>query len=329
MNDWAARKVFDEETVQGALTQLEAVGERYQPEEVRAAAREAIDNFSEALKREPTNTAALVNLGTIKAESALFFYIETGQADRAVLDQAQNLFRQARSLLHPRTDQASRVALGKCLLYKATSLPPQGKLEAVQWATLQMRLLRASLPQLAQRTINWDVAQRNFARRDPGFFQIERIQQARDLFTGAGETTLAEECTHMLQGFDQFRSMLPQRLQHLQAAAPIVGTWNYQGRSMLANLRGVLVFDAEGFVRWVADAQSMLGMQRYIFMGGYQVMGNMIVVQGQRWTIPLQFGGMAAPPMPYVERIIIQSSAPAQLALLAQQEGLQLSCQRM
>ena len=70
-------------------------------------------------------------------------------------------------------------------------------------------------------------------------------------------------------------------------------------------------------------------MQHYIFMGGYQVMGNMIVVQGQRWTIPLQFGGMAAPPMPYVERIIIQSSAPAQLALLAQQEGLQLSCQRM
>src|SRR6185312_6341531 len=98
-------------------------------------------------------------------------------------------------------------------------------LESVQWAALQARILRASLPQHAQRTINWDVAQRNFARRDPGFFESERIQQARDLFTGAGETALAEQCMQTLQGFEQFKNMLPKQLQLAQAAAPIVGAW--------------------------------------------------------------------------------------------------------
>ncbi len=328
LDDWATRKVFDDETVHGTRIQLESLGEPYQPEEVRATAREADANFSEALKRDPTNTAAMVNLGIIKAESALFFYIETGQADRATLEQAQNLFRQARGLLQQRSDQSSRVALGKCLLYKATSLPPPARLESVQWAALQARVLRASLPQHAQRTINWDVAQRNFARRDPGFFQTERIEQARDLFRDAGETTFAEECVHMLQGIEQARTMLPQQMQMMQAAAPIVGTWQYQGQSMLARANGTLVFDAEGVTHWLANAQSMMGAQRVICLGSYQVMGNMIVVQGQRWTMPMQFGAPTMP-MPFVDRIMIQQNNGAQLVLLSQQDGLQLFCQRV
>ncbi len=329
LDDWAARNIFDDEAIQGERVQLEAIGERYQPEEARAAAREAEANFSEALKRDPNNTAALVNLGTIKAESTLFFYIETGQADRAALQQAHNLLNQARSLLQQRADAASRVALGKCLTYIATSLPPQASLEAVQWAATQARIIRSSFPQHAQRTINWEVLQRTYARRDPGFFQLAGIQQARDLFTGAGETALAEQCAQTLQTIEQFKHMLPQRLQLMQAAAPIVGTWQYQGQSMVAALQGTLVFDADGFVRWLANMQSMMGMQRVICLGGYQVMGNVIVVQGQRWNLPMQFGGMPAMPMPFVDRIMIQSNNGAQLALLTEQEGMQLFCQRM
>jgi hypothetical protein len=329
LDDWATRNVFDDEAIQTARTQLEAVGERYQPQEVRAAAREAESNFAEALRRDPQNTAALVNLGSIKAESALFFYIETGQADRAALHQAQNLFSQARDLLKQRADTASRVALGKCLLYAATSLPHQATLESVQWAATQARLLRASLSQQAQRTINWEVAQRNFARRDPGFFQPASIQQARDLFIGAGENALAEQCIQTLQGIENFKNMLPQQLQLAQAAAPVIGTWHYQGQSMLATLNGLLVFDAEGVVHWLANVQSMMGMQRGIVLGRYQVMGNVIVIQGTRWMIPMQFAAM--PPMPelYGERMMIQGNTGAQLALVTQQEGLQLFCQRV
>ncbi len=329
LDDWAARKIFDEETIQSTRTQLEAVGERYQPEEVRAAAREAESNFTEALKRDPQNTAALVNLGTIKAESALFFYIESGQADRAALQQAQHLFSQARDLLKQRSDAASRVALGKCLVYAATSLPPQATLESVQWAALQARLLRSSFAQQAQRTINWEVIQRNLARREPGFFQLAGIQQARDLFTSAGENTLAEQCIQMLQAMENFKQTLPQRLQLAQAAAPVVGTWRYQGQSMMATLNGMLVFDAEGVVHWLANVQSMMGMQRGVVVGRYQVMGNVIVVQGTRWMMPMQFAAM--PPMPemYVDRLMIQNANGAQLALVTQQDGLQVFCQRL
>jgi hypothetical protein len=141
------------------------------------------------------------------------------------LQQARNLFSQARGLLQQRADRAGRVTLGKYLLYAATSLPPQASLEAVQWAATQARILRSSLPQHAQRTINWEVAQRNFARRDPGFFQLAGIQQARDLFYGAGEMALAEQCVQTLQSIEQFKNILPQRLPLMQAAAPIVGTW--------------------------------------------------------------------------------------------------------
>lgn len=329
LDDWAARRVFDDEAIQSGRTQLEAVGERYQPEEVRAAAREAESNFAEALKRDPQNTAALVNLGTIKGESALFFYIESGQANRAALQEAQNLFSQARDLLKQRADPASRVALGKCLLYAATSLPPQASLEGVQWAATQARLLRSSLPQQAQRTINWEVAQRNFARRDPGFFQIGAIQQARDLFTGAGESALAEQCIQTLQGFEQFKQVLPQQLQMAQAAAPIVGTWSFQGQSMLAAMNGMLVFDAEGIIHWMANVQSMMGMQRGIILGRYQVMGNVIVIQGQRWMMPMQFAGMPTMPELFGDRMMIQGNSGAQLRLVTQQDGIQMFCQRM
>jgi hypothetical protein len=330
LDDWAARKVYDDESVHGTRIQLESLGERYQPEEVRATAREADANFAEALRRDPGNTAAMVNLGIIKAESALFFYIETGQADRATLEQAHNLFRQARGLLQQRNDQASRVALAKCLLYKATALPPQAKLEAVQWAALQAHLIRASLSQQAQRTINWDVAQRNFARREPSFFQVERIQQARDLFQQAGETTFAEECVQMLQGIEQAKNMLPQQVPMMQAAAPIVGTWQYQGQSRMAKANGMLVFDAQGVTHWLANAQSMMGAQRVICLGNYQVMGNMIVVQGQRWAMPMQLGATPpAMPMPFVDRIMIQQNNGVQLVLLSQEDGLQLFCQRV
>jgi hypothetical protein len=94
-------------------------------------------------------------------------------------------------------------------------------------------------------------------------------------------------------------------------------------------MNGVLVFDAEGIVHWMANMQGMMGAQRIICMGSYQVMGHVIVVQGTRWNMPMQFGGMPAMPMPFVDRMMIQSNTGTQLALHTQQEGLQLFCQRV
>jgi hypothetical protein len=329
LDDWAARKVFDDEAIQSTRTELEAIGEPYRPEEVRSALREAEGHFSEALKRDPRNTAALVNLGTLKAESATFFYIETGHPDRAALQQAQTLFSQARDLLKQRADKESRVALGKCLFYSAIALPPQAALESVQWAALQSRLTQASFSQQAQRTVNWGVFQRNLARRSPDFFNTASINEARPLFFDAGETALADQCAQMLQGFEQFRAMLPQRLPLMQAALPVVGSWRYQGRSMLAVMNGVLVFDSEGLIHWMADMQGVMGAQRVVCVGGYQVMGNGIAVQGQRWNMPFPYVGMPTMPAPFVDQMMIQSNTGAQLVLMTQQEGMQFFCQRM
>ena len=329
LDDWASRKIFDDEVIQGSRVQLEAVGETYRPEEVRTAASEAEGNFAEALKRDPQNTVALVNLGIIKAESALFFYIETGLVDRAALQQAHDLFDQARELLKQRGDRNGRVALGKCLIYAATSLPPQASLEAVHWAAIQVNALRSSLPQHAQRAINWEVVQRDLARRDPGFFQPDVVRQARGLFSDAGETALAEQCARTLQVVEQFSQMLPRQLHLMQTSSPIVGTWSYQGQSMLASVNGVLVFDAGGGIHLNINTQNMMGLQSGFIMGGYQVMGNIIVVQGQRLLTPIQFAGMSAMPEPYVDRFMIQKYSETQLILMTQTEGIQLFCQRM
>ena len=118
----ATHRLSDEQA-QVEREYLNAIGERYDPQAVQAAAREAEWYFTEALRRQPDQSAALVNLAAILAESALLAYIETGTADRARLQQARDLFQQAHVLLDRLPDREGQIALAQCLLYEATSLP--------------------------------------------------------------------------------------------------------------------------------------------------------------------------------------------------------------
>lgn len=197
LDGWGTGQRLSQEQVQAEWSYLIALGERYDAQAVQTAGREAEWYFREALRRQPGQSAALVNLAALLAESALLTYIETGNADRARLQEAQSLFQQAHVLLDQRSDRDGKVALAQCLLYEATSLPPEARLEMVQWASSQAQQLRAALGPNAPGSVRWDIAQRNLARRDPSFIDWKKIEQARDILVGAGAmailVTLAEQ----------------------------------------------------------------------------------------------------------------------------------------
>jgi hypothetical protein len=182
---WAQQRLSGEQA-QAQQQYLSAIGERYDADVVRTAAHEAEWYFVQALQRQPDQSAALVNLGALLAESALLGYIETGTADRARLNRARDLFQQAQTLLEQRPDQEGKIALAQCLLYEAISLPPDAHLEAVHWAAIQTQQLRASLGQVPPEALRLDIAQRNLARRDPSFLDRQKLERARDLLLGAG-----------------------------------------------------------------------------------------------------------------------------------------------
>ena len=186
LDSWVATRRLSSEQAQAERLYLSALGERYDSQAVQTAAREAEWSFSEVLRRQPDQSAALVNLAALLAESALLAYIETGVADRARLQQARNLFQQAHVLLDHRPDREGQIALAQCLLYEATSLPPDAHLEQVQWAIRQGQQMRATLGQNALGLLRLDIAERNLARRDPSFFDEKKIEQARDILIGAG-----------------------------------------------------------------------------------------------------------------------------------------------
>ena len=186
LDSWVATRRLSSEQAQAERLYLSALGKRYDSQAVQTAAREAEWSFSEVLRRQPDQSAALVNLAALLAESALLAYIETGVADRARLQQARNLFQQAHVLLDHRPDREGQIALAQCLLYEATSLPPDAHLEQVQWAIRQEQQMRATLGQNALGSLRLDIAERNLARRDPSFFDEKKIEQARDILIGAG-----------------------------------------------------------------------------------------------------------------------------------------------
>ncbi|HEY7356762.1 MAG TPA: WD40 repeat domain-containing protein, partial [Ktedonobacterales bacterium] len=169
---------------------LKAIGERYDPQAVRAAAQQAETSFAEALRRQPDNSVALVNWGAIKAESALFFSIESGAVDRSRLQGAQALFNRAEGQLQQRQDRDGQIALGMGLLYDATCLPPDANLEAIQWAARRTESMRREFPPEAAGAIQWEMVQRNWARRDARFFDEEKIKRARQILTAAGAAAL-------------------------------------------------------------------------------------------------------------------------------------------
>lgn len=189
LQGWVTQGQINAETLQYEYDYLKAIGHSYHPEQVRAAAQEAEDCFVQALRRQPGNTAALVSLAAIKTESALIFYLETGTPDRVRLQEARSLFEQAHALLERRPDQQGRIALAACLLYEATSLPPQAVLESVKWAARQRRQLQQE-GRDAQAGVQWEVVQRNLARRDPQFVDWQKIKRASQLLAGAGATAL-------------------------------------------------------------------------------------------------------------------------------------------
>jgi hypothetical protein len=332
LEDWQARNVFPEEMIEYTRTDLQAVGEPYRPEEARAALQETTRLFNEVLKRQPENTVALVNLALLEAESATFYYIESGKPESAQLQRAHERFGQARKLLEQRSGRESRLALAKCIFYEAASLPADAVLESARLAALQVQLYRASFTQRAQQTLNWAMMQRNMARNDPGFFRIAEIQRARDLFLEAGDHGMAEQCARQIQMLEFARAMLPQMMQFMQAIQPVVGSWACYGKTMQTSVQGMLVFDGEGLFHWRTDVQGMGGVQRFVCEGVYQVMGNMIYVRGERWQLQAQPAWTPAMPMmavPFEDQLLIQGNMGGQLVVFSQQQGVQLSCRRL
>ncbi len=186
LDRWSAERRLTPEQAQTERSYLNAIGEHYDPQVVQAAASDAERYFTEALRRQPEQSAALVNLAALLAESALLTYIETGTADRPRLQHARNLFQQAHTMLEQRPDRDGQVAFAQCLLYEAVSLPPDARLEMVQWAAGRVQQLRASLEPHTATAVRWDIAQLNLARRDPGFFNWKKVEQARDILVSMG-----------------------------------------------------------------------------------------------------------------------------------------------
>lgn len=130
---WGHRKKLTSEQIQAEQSYLLALGEHYESQQVLEAAQEAELYYREALRRQPTCSTALINLGALLAERALLTYIEIGAVDHARSQQACNYFQQAHKLLDQHPDPQSQVALLHCLIYERISFPPATSLELVAW----------------------------------------------------------------------------------------------------------------------------------------------------------------------------------------------------
>jgi hypothetical protein len=329
-----ANGTIDAETAMHARTQLEALGQPYNPGDVNAAAQEAEQAFRQALERDPHSTAAMVNLATLLADWASFGYAATGTADRDRLGSAQTLFGQARQLLASRTDPASLNELGRCRLYMATALPPGANLDAVQAMTMYAQLMQAAHSRAAQQTVQWDTVRRLMARNSPEFVDQAAVAEARELFTRAGDNVLAAQCARMLQNLQTMLANQPGQIQRAQRAWPVVGSWNYQGGNAFVAVAGRIVFDADGIFHWLADAGPMPGMvaERSICLGGYQVMNGAISLQGMRWMMaPPQAWGpvQPSPSIQFGTQFMVRGWTADQLAIYVPENGVQAQLQRV
>jgi hypothetical protein len=197
---WGTENRLTREQNQAELLYLSAIGHHYNRQEVQQAVREAEWYFGESLRRQPDTGATMVNLAALLTESALLSYIEIGMADRSRLEQGRNLFQQAHTLLAQRPDREGKIALAQCLLYEAISLPTNAHLETVKWASTQTQRLYARVGQQAPATLRWDVMERNLARRDSGFFDWQKLQQAKELLVSAGSAAALVSQTEQLLG---------------------------------------------------------------------------------------------------------------------------------
>lgn len=84
LDDWSAGQRLSSEQARAERSYLNALGDHYDAQAVQSAVHEAEWYFREALRRQPNQSAALVNLAALLAESALLSYIETGNLDRAL-----------------------------------------------------------------------------------------------------------------------------------------------------------------------------------------------------------------------------------------------------
>jgi hypothetical protein len=320
----------DEDLLRAARTEIEEIGQPYTPAEVGAAFQEAEHALEQARRRQPSSTAALVNLATLWAESALYGYVVNGVPDRALLARARDLFTQTSALLGQRQDPAGRIELAKCLLASSTALPADADLDSVDVATAYAELQRAALSGSAQQRVRWDVVRRNAARQ--AFVDGAAITRARSMFAAGGEMTWAERCDGMLAGLQMYFAQRNQQLQWAQTVRPIVGSWTYQTGNPTVAVRGMLVFNAEAGFHWLQDMQPMgMPASRHISVGSYRVAGNAIYLQGTEWAQQAPQPWM--PPSPGMQaqlqcRLFVQSAAPGQLLLSWPEINSQFACFR-
>jgi hypothetical protein len=327
LQDLEARAVLDGESALMVRTQIEAVGHPFDAAEATAAARDAQQAFERALDLAPQDTAALVNLATLLAESALFDYVAYGRRDRDRLVRARDLFARGHELIARRTDAAARGELARCRLYAAMMLPPDAVLESVQLTAVFADLMRLALARAAQQSIRWDVVQRNMARAHADFVDERGVAEARELFTAAGEAALAQGCDRMLAAMAQARMTRQAKAQWAQLARPVVGNWGFRGRNLVAAVSGTIVFDAEGHFHSRIEAGPMPGVAQYreVSVGEYAVDGMSVRMQGLRWVLlpapwpAATFGGV----------LVVQSVGPEQLQLFNPADGTQVQCWRL
>lgn len=320
----------DEELLRFTQTEIEEIGQPYDPAEAAAAFQQADQALNQALERQPASTAALVNLATLQAEAALYAYVASGVADRNMLASAHQLFGRAHAILTQRQDPAVQSELAKCVLAAATALPPNADLDSVDVAAAYADLQRAALSRTAQQRIQWDAVRRNGAR--VAFVDGPGIQRARDLFTAGGEMSWAQRCDTILAGLQLFFANRGAQMQWAQTVRPIVGSWTYQIGNPTARAGGTIVFNAEAEFHWLQDVQQLgVPPSRHVSAGLYSVSGNAIFLQGTEWAQPAPQpwmpnpGGMQAS---FQCRLLIQGSSPAQLMLAWPEANSQYLCFR-
>jgi hypothetical protein len=328
-----ANGTIDAELAMHARTQLEALGQPYNPNDVSSAAQEAEHAFRQALERDPQSTAALVNLATLLADSASFSHVASGTADRDRLSSAQTVRPGPPASHRPyRRGQPQRTRPVPALHGQRAS--PGANLDAVRAMVMYAQLMQAAHSRAAQQTIQWDIVRRLFARNSAEFVAQAAVAEARELLTRAGDNVLAAQCARMLQNVQTALASQPGQIQRAQQAWPVVGSWNYQGGNAFVAVAGRIVFDAEGIFHWLADAGPMPGMvaERSICVCGYQVMNGAISLQGMRWMMPPpQAWGAVQPPPPvqFSTQFMVRGWTTDQLATYVPENGVQAQFQRL
>lgn len=165
LQQWEHGKKLTSEQIQAERSYLLALGEHFESQRTLEAAKEAELYYQEALRRQPTCSTALINLGALLAERALLTYIETGTVDHACSQQARDYFQQAHKLLDQHPDPQSQAALLHCLIYERISFPPATSPEIIAWVDQQTRQLHNALQPGRSNSVRWDVVQRNLTWR--------------------------------------------------------------------------------------------------------------------------------------------------------------------